>query len=295
MILINDLTKDYGNNLGIFNVKLGVKTGNTLGVIGTNGAGKTTLLRCLMGFVKPTSGEAIINGRFIGEDATEIMTFTGYVPGEIAFPDLKNGDEFLRLQAESLKIKDLSSAKELVKTLKLDTSANLKRMSKGMKQKTALVGAFMRNPSVLLLDEPTTGLDPLMRESFIDITKKAQKKGTTIIMTSHLFEELEELCNKVALIENGRIKNVVYMEKIKRYPYKEFRIGLEDVNQLDDLCIPHEMLSIKDNEVTIKFHYRHLNQFIKNISKIKINYLIENKYSLERYFNEFVLESEKQK
>jgi len=295
MILIDDLTKDYGNNLGIFNVKLGVKTGNTLGVIGTNGAGKTTLLRCLMGFIKPTSGDGSINGRFIGEDTTEIMTFTGYVPGEIAFPDLKSGDEFLRLQAKSLRMQDLSHAKELVKALKLDTSANLKRMSKGMKQKTALVEAFMRNPSVLLLDEPTTGLDPLMRESFIDITKKAQKNGTTIIMTSHLFEELEELCNKVALIENGRIKNVVYMEKIKRYPYKEFRIGLEDVNQLNDLCIPHEMLNTKDNEVTIKFHYRHLNQFIKNISKIKINYLIENKYSLERYFNEFVLESEKQK
>ena len=295
MILIDDLTKDYGNNLGIFNVKLGVKTGNTLGVIGTNGAGKTTLLRCLMGFIKPTSGDGSINGRFIGEDTTEIMTFTGYVPGEIAFPDLKSGDEFLRLQAKSLRMQDLSHAKELVKALKLDTSANLKRMSKGMKQKTALVEAFMRNPSVLLLDEPTTGLDPLMRESFIDITKKAQKNGTTIIMTSHLFEELEELCNKVALIENGRIKNGVYMEKIKRYPYKEFRIGLEDVNQLNDLCIPHEMLNTKDNEVTIKFHYRHLNQFIKNISKIKINYLIENKYSLERYFNEFVLESEKQK
>ena len=295
MILIKNLTKDYGHNLGIFNINLGIKTGNTLGIVGTNGAGKTTLLRCLMGFITPNSGEGRINGCCIGEDTTEIMTFTGYVPGEIAFPDLRSGDEFLRLQAQSLHLTDLNHTKELINTLRLDSSANLKRMSKGMKQKTALVEAYMRKPKVLLLDEPTTGLDPLMRESFIELTKKAQKNGATIIMTSHLFEELEQLCNKVALIENGRIKNIVYMEKIKRYPYKEFRIGIEDINKLKDLGIPYDILNTKEDEVTIKFHYRYLNQFLKALSKIKIDYLVENKYTLERYFNEFILKSENEK
>lgn len=156
------LTKDYGNNRGIFGLDLSVDEGEMVGYVGTNGSGKTTTIRHIMGFLKPTSGEALVTGLSSWEHSSEIVKKIGYVPGEIAFPDLKTGIEFLKCQADFLGLKDMSYANTLIERLQLDPRANLKRMSKGMKQKTALVAALMNDAPIIILDEPTTGLDPLM-------------------------------------------------------------------------------------------------------------------------------------
>ena len=133
------------------------------------------------------------------KDSAEIKKAVGYIPGEIAFPDAPTGMEFLKRQAELLGLNDMSYAETIIKKLQLDPTANLKRMSKGMKQKTAIVAAFMADPEILILDEPTTGLDPLMRAEFIDILKKRKKKGKTIFMSSHMFEEFEDTATKLRL------------------------------------------------------------------------------------------------
>jgi len=129
---IKNLTKDYGGGRGIFDINLTVKKGEMVGFVGTNGSGKTTTIRNIMGFIKPTSGHAYINGLEAWENASEIAKHIGYVPGEIAFPDLSTGIDFLKGQADFLGMKNMDYANELIENLQLDPRANLKRMSKGM-------------------------------------------------------------------------------------------------------------------------------------------------------------------
>ena len=184
VIEIKGLTKDYGDGRGIFDINLKIEQGEMLGFVGTNGSGKTTTIRSILGFIKPTDGTAYVNGLSSWEHSSEIVKNIGYVPGEIAFPDLKTGIDFLKSQAEFLGLKDMSYANQLIERLQLDPRANLKRMSKGMKQKTALVAALMADLPIIILDEPTTGLDPLMRVAFLDILKEEHAKGKTIFISS---------------------------------------------------------------------------------------------------------------
>jgi len=176
MIEIRNLTKDYGLSRGIFNIDLEVKKGEIFGFVGTNGSGKTTTIRNMMGFIRPDSGSVYIMDHEVNYDTTQIMRHIGYVPGEIAFPDIGDGDAFLKSQAEMMGLKTMEYAKYLINKFKLDTTANLKHMSKGMKQKTAIVQAFMAEPDILILDEPSTGLDPLMRETFVDVLMEARQR-----------------------------------------------------------------------------------------------------------------------
>ena len=141
VIEVKNLTKDYGESKGIFDINFDLRKGEILGFVGANGAGKTTTIRSIMGFIKPDKGNAFVYGIDSWKDAEKTKKYIGYVPGEIAFPDLKTGTEFLKSQAEFLTVKDMSKANYLIDKLQLDPRASLKRMSKGMKQKTAIVAA----------------------------------------------------------------------------------------------------------------------------------------------------------
>lgn len=176
IINIDHLTKDYGHGRGVFDVSIQVGEGECYGFLGPNGAGKMTTIRSLMGFLKPDSGAVYIKGMESWKKAVDIKQYVSYVPGEIAFPSFRTGLDFLKNQAAYLGLKDLTYMEHLVDAFKLDPTANLARMSKGMKQKTALVAALMGDREILILDEPTTGLDPLMREVFIDLINN-EKKG----------------------------------------------------------------------------------------------------------------------
>lgn len=289
IIEIQNLTKDYGEGRGIFDINLKIKKGEMVGFVGTNGSGKTTTIRCLMGFIKPTSGNAYVKGLETWKNASEVAKSIGYVPGEIAFPDLPTGTAFLKSQAEYFKIKDMSYANSLIEKLQLDTEANLKRMSKGMKQKTALVAALMNNADILILDEPTTGLDPLMRKSFLDIVKEEHKKGRTIFMSSHMFNEVEETCDKVALISDGHLIDVVDMDKIKNRPSRDFKI---EFNKVDDYNRFKKMKYkiIRDQEkysqVTINIKHKDINKLFKDLKDFDVKFISEVKYTLEKYFRE---------
>ncbi|EQB88803.1 ABC-2 type transport system ATP-binding protein [Clostridium punense] len=224
IIEIKNMTKDYGQGRGIFDVNISITKGEVFGFVGTNGAGKTTTIRHLMGFLKAQKGVATIKGMDCWSGAAEIKKYVGYIPGEIAFPDAAKGSEFLKNQAELLGLKDMTYAESLIEKLQLDPTANLKRMSKGMKQKTAIVAALMGDPEILILDEPTTGLDPLMRVEFIDILNEEKNKGKTIFMSSHMFEEVEDTCDKVALIKDGKIIAIKATSEIKHSEEKTYKI-----------------------------------------------------------------------
>ena len=287
MIEINNVTKDYGQGRGIFRVNLSVRQGEAFGFVGTNGAGKTTTIRHLMGFLKPQSGTAQIKGLDCWEDSAEIKKRVGYIPGEIAFPDAVSGMEFLKRQAALLGLKDLSYGETIIHRLQLDPSANLKRMSKGMKQKTAIVAALMSDPEILILDEPTTGLDPLMRAKFVEIIKEERKKGKTIFMSSHVFEEVEDTCDKVAMIKDGKIIAITATDVIKSGKTKEYKIEFRSrEHYLGFLAEGFEIIHRKDsqNQAIIKIPNQAINDLTKSLSKYDLKFISERKATLAQYF-----------
>ncbi len=293
IIKIENLTKDYGLSRGIFDINLEVEKGEILGYIGTNGSGKTTTIRNIMGFIKPDSGKVKILDQEVNYTTEYLMKHIGYVPGEISFPDIGDGNAFLKNQAEMIGLKDMGYANYLIKKLELDTTANLKHMSKGMKQKTAIVSAFMGRPDILILDEPSTGLDPLMRENFIDILIEAKNRGTTIFMSSHVFEELEKTCDRVALLLNGKIIDTVNMKDIHHNEVKTYVIGFEGNEDFQKFIKePINLISKKEKhyQVTVEMMDKEINNFMKTLNNYNIKYIKEEKYTLEKYFLRKIIE-----
>lgn len=287
VIKIEHLTKDYGDGKGVFDINLTIKKREMVGFVGTNGSGKTTTIRSIMGFIKPTKGQVLVNDKNTWEHYDEIVKNIGYVPGEIAFPDLKTGIDFLKSQAEFLSLRDLSYADELIEKLQLDPRANLKRMSKGMKQKTALVEALMDNADIIILDEPTTGLDPLMRDAFLDIIKSEHKKGKTIFMSSHIFEELEQTCDRVAFISEGKIIDVADMNEIRNRDVIDIKIEFDNERDYEKFLKDKFKLIRKQKEfsqVTAQVKKEELDDLFKSLSKLNVKFFKSEKYTLEKHF-----------
>ncbi|WP_139651242.1 ABC transporter ATP-binding protein [Raoultibacter phocaeensis] len=209
------LTKDYGGGRGVFDVSFAVEEGEVFGFLGPNGAGKTVTMRNLMGFVRPDAGNATIKGMDCFNDRACIQDRLGYLPGEIAIMDDMTGRAFLEFMARMKRLEDRSRARELIEMFELDPSARIRKMSKGTKQKVGLVCAFMTRPAIILLDEPTSGLDPLMQNRFIDLVLAEKKRGATIMLSSHLFEEVERTCDRVAFIRAGKIAAVERMDDVR--------------------------------------------------------------------------------
>ena len=287
IISVKNLTKDYGKGRGIFDISFDVPKGCVFGYCGTNGSGKTTTLRHIMGFIKPQQGSVTVKGLDAWKNADLIKKFIGYVPGEIAFPQVESGSEFLKIQAECVGLKDMTYAEEIINALQLDPTANLKRMSKGMKQKTALVAAFMHSPEIIILDEPTTGLDPLMRDAFVNIIKKEKARGATIIMSNHMFDELEETCDYVAFIKDGHLIDVVDMEKMRNTPYRDYVITFQNKKDYDEVNLSKMELLDKDDmelSITVRVKLEDINEAIMEFRNRDIKSLTEKKHTLEEYF-----------
>lgn len=204
-IAIRHLTKDYGMNKGVFNVTLSIGHGETYGYLGPNGAGKTTTMRHLMGFCKPQYGTVCIEGMVCWHEQKKIQKRVGYLPGEISFPDDMTGISYLKLITQMRNSSDFSYAKNLLERFEVNPVMRFRNMSKGTKQKIGIVAAFMHDPQILLLDEPTNGLDPLMQNIFIELVLEEKKKGKTILLSSHIFSEIEKTCDRVGMIRNGEL------------------------------------------------------------------------------------------
>lgn len=225
-ISIKGLTRDYGGGKGIFDLTFSVGEGETFGFLGPNGAGKTTTIRHLMGFLRPRAGSCAIGGRDCWRERENIQRDLGYIPGEISFFNDMTGAEFLRFLAGYRGQKPVRQ-KELLDRFELDPRGGIKKMSKGMKQKLGIVAAFQHDPAVLILDEPTSGLDPLMQNRFVELLREETARGKTILLSSHMFEEVERTCQRVGIIRAGRLAAVDSVEALRKRHLRCYTVTLD--------------------------------------------------------------------
>lgn len=290
VIEVNQLTKDYGHNHGIFDVSFTVNKGETLGFLGPNGAGKSTTMRHLMGFSKAHQGRAAILDLDCRKDYARIMEQVGYLPGEVALPEGLDGKGFLKIMKGLHKSKTDQRLKELLEIFPVDLKQKVKRMSIGEKRKLAVLAAFMDDPDILLLDEPTSGLDPMMQEKFIDLIKKEKQRGKTILLSSHIFSEVEALCDRIAIIKDGRIVTVVDAAQVRHGLRKIVEITFKTNN--DYRRFLQERLEIayqhdEDRSVGVYMEDAKVNDFLDVIVKYDVASFTEKPVTLEDYFMHF--------
>ena len=283
MIKINHLTKDYGQQRGIFDLTFDVQRGEVFGFLGPNGAGKTTTIRHLMGFIHPNAGNCSINGLDCGTHSAEIQRNLGYMPGEIALPDDMTGLEFLHFVADYRGVTDWARVEQLMARFELDARGNLKRMSKGMKQKIGIVCAFMHDPQVLILDEPTSGLDPLMQNHFIDLVLEEKAKGKTILMSSHIFEEVERTADRVGIIREGHLVTVDSVAALKAAQRKRYAVSFASEKEAQAFAKePLAVDLVKGKEVTVTVN--DFQPFVAAMSRYTVVNIVAVEQSLEEIF-----------
>lgn len=252
VIEVRRLTKDYGGGKGIFDVDLKVEQGEIFGFLGPNGAGKTTTIRNLLGFIKPDDGQVKINGMDCFSEAARIHQRLGYLAGELAFFDDLSGKQMIQFVAELKDVCGQNRIDELMERFDLNPQGRIKKMSKGMKQKIGIVCAFMNDPDIIILDEPTSGLDPLMQNEFVELLLEEKKKGKTIFMSSHIFEEVERTCDRTAIIKAGKIVTIEDMVSLKAKKQKSFVITFDSEAEAKRFAAePYEIARREGNTATV--------------------------------------------
>src|SRR5437879_2446958 len=220
MIDVEALTKSYGSKRGITDVSFQVEEGDVFGFLGPNGAGKTTTIRLLMALLHPDAGSARIAGLDCWKQSVDIKRLTGYMPGEPALDPNLTGGQILEYFAHLRGGVDQAYLKQLIHRFELDTSRKFRQYSTGNKRKVVLIQAFMHRPRLLILDEPTNGLDPLNQQEFGRMVKEVRDEGRTVFLSSHILTEVEQTCTRVGIIREGqlvRVGGVTELKDIKRH------------------------------------------------------------------------------
>lgn len=283
-IEVKNLTKYYGKSRGIIEATFDVFEGEIFGFIGPNGAGKSTTIRTLLKLIKKTSGEASIFSMNIDDFHEDILKNIGYVPSEVNYYDNMTGMEVLLYSASFYK-KDCSlKIKELSEKLDLNLSKKVEELSFGNKKKLAIIEALIHEPKLIILDEPTSGLDPLIQQKFFEILKKENEKGATIFLSSHVLSEVEKLCDRVAVIKDGRIIKIDKMSEIAKNTYKKIKLEVSEDFKLNVFKMK-EITNFKTNKNTFTFLYNgNLNKLIGLLSDLKVSNIVIEDPTLEEIF-----------
>jgi len=283
LIEVNHITKDYGHQKGVFDLSFTVEKGEIIGILGPNGSGKTTTIRQLMGFIQSDQGTVQISGLDCFQKAWLVQSQIGYLPGEMAMMENMTGLAFIQWMAAMKKMPSLTKAKELIEFFELNPQVKIKKMSKGMKQKVGLVVALMQDAPILILDEPTSGLDPLMQKKFVTLMHQAKADGKTILMSSHIFEEVEHICDRVMMIKDGHLVADEKMAKLKRNQYKHYRItfGSEEEAAALQKAFPQAVVA----GCQVNFSYPGTPMpIIEKIKDMQVEELLVSHQSLEELF-----------
>lgn len=282
------LTKYYGKSLGIKNVDLNIHEGEIFGFIGPNGAGKSTTIRTLLGLIHPTSGSAKVFGKDITKFGSEIKEEIGYLPSEVFYYDNMKVIDLLKYSASFYKKDKKVIAKriqELAKYLDLDLSRKIDDLSYGNKKKVGIIQGLLHEPKLIILDEPTGGLDPLMQQRFFNILREENQKGATILFSSHILSEVQKLCDRVAIIKDGTIIRVDKISALTEDTHKRFK--LETSVPLDKRRFTG-VKGISDFVITgnsVSFLYKgHINEITKIIASLNLTNLLVEEPDLEEIF-----------
>ena len=285
VIKIENLKKYYGKIVGVEDVSLKINKGEIYGFIGPNGAGKSTTIRCIMGLINKNSGNIYIKGKEFDYNDIEIKKIIGYLPSEInLYGDMTIKEIFDYHQ--TFYNKNLNKRrKELVKLLKIDEKKKIENLSLGNLKKVGIVLALMHDPEILILDEATSGLDPIMQNVFHDILVKEKEKGTTILYSSHVLSEVSSICDKVGFIKDGKMIKEDTIENIKKDNYTYLKITSKDIDKIKtDLNL--KIIKENNNEVVF-LNNMDSNTLINRLNKYNIDYLLIEEIPLEDLFKNY--------
>jgi ABC-2 type transport system ATP-binding protein len=284
VIEIKNLTKTYGKARGISNISFNVEEGEIFGFIGPNGAGKSTTIRTLLSLIYPTSGSAAIFGKDSVKYAPEIKKEIGYLPSEVFYYDNMKVKDLLKYSASFYKKDCTKRIHELEEIMNIDLNKKIDDLSFGNKKKVGIVQGLLHEPKLIILDEPTSGLDPLMQQKFFDLLLEENKKGTTILFSSHILSEVQKLCNRVAIIKEGQLVKVEKISTLRETNHKRFKLETaQKVNSqyFSSLGVNH--VEVKDNTVTFLFS-GNINTMMKKLADIELTNLWIEEPDLEEIF-----------
>lgn len=287
MIDIQNLTQEFSNGRGIFDVSFQVNKGEVFGFLGPNGSGKTTTLRHLMGYMKPGKGVTKINKLDAWTYQALVRKDIGYLPGEIAFLDGLTGNDFLKMMVGMQGIDLPERRNKLIRLLQLDPNIQIRKMSKGTKQKVGIVATFMHDPPIYILDEPTSGLDPLMQKLFIDLVLEEKAKGKTFLISSHSLAEIERTCDRVAIIREGKIVTVKDIHELHAMQRKAFNITLANSDDMEALLLS-ELNPEKIDDFIVRIEIQgNYDAFFTVLSKYHVKNVSADEQNLEQIFMDY--------
>ncbi|WP_054697009.1 ABC transporter ATP-binding protein [Syntrophomonas palmitatica] len=284
VIETNKLTKYYGQARGIIEVSFEVQEGEIFGFIGPNGAGKSTTIRTLLGLIYPTSGSAKIFGRDCIKEGPEIRRQIGYLPSEVYYYDNMKVIDLLKYSASFYPHTNSKRIYELAKIMDLDVNKKIDDLSYGSKKKVGIVQGLLHRPKLIILDEPTGGLDPLMQHRFFELIREENQNGVTVLFSSHILSEVQKICTRVGIIKEGSMVKIEDINELGQKNYKRFKVEMAEPVMADYFDLAGiESLSV--HEKTVSFLYNgDINKIIAKLYTRKINNLIVEEPSLEEIF-----------
>ncbi|MBU1093528.1 MAG: ABC transporter ATP-binding protein [Firmicutes bacterium] len=282
-IEFNHLTKYYGKVKGCEDINFQVKEGEIFGFIGPNGAGKSTTIRTMLSLIYPTSGSVTIFGKDAIKEGSKVRKNIGYLPSEIFYYDQMKVIDLLKYSASFYKHDCTDRIHELSEIMELDLNRKIQDLSYGNKKKVGIVQGLLHSPKLIVLDEPTSGLDPLMQQKFFNLIVEENKKGATILFSSHILSEVQQLCNRVAIIKDGSIVSIQDVKAMQRDNYKKFILRGK---KLDHAQFNIEgVTELKTREDKVSFFFKgDVNQVVKIISELKLTDLTIEEPTLEEIF-----------
>ena len=284
VIEIKGLRKYYGKSRGIEDVSFTVEQGEIFGFIGPNGSGKSTTIRTLLALIHPTSGSATIFGRDCIRDAKEIARDVGYLPSEVFYYDGMRVIDLLKYSASFYKKDCTARIQELAAALDLDLKRKIEDLSFGNKKKVGIIQGLIHEPKLIILDEPSTGLDPLMQQRFFELLREENRKGATILFSSHILSEVQKMCGRVAIIKEGRIIGIDTISALKENSYK--KISLETVASADRAAFAFDGITNLDVKGTsVSFIFRgNVNTIVRKLSAMELANVSISEPDLEEIF-----------
>jgi ABC-2 type transport system ATP-binding protein len=284
VIETSKLTKYYGEARGIVDVDLAIEEGELYGFIGPNGAGKSTTIRLLLSLIYPTSGSAKIFGKDIFKYGADIKRYIGYLPSEVFYYDNMKVSDLLNYSASFYKKDNSKRIKELVEIMDLDTNKRIDDLSYGNKKKVGIVQGLLHEPKLIILDEPTGGLDPLMQQNFFNLLEEEHRKGATILLSSHVLGEVQRLCNRVAIIKEGKIVNVENMGDRGNSNYSRVKLKTKNPVAKDAFNLAGVSALTADNN-SVSFMFKgDINSITKVIASLDLANLLIEEPDLEEIF-----------